>query len=96
MFNISFPNKTQLKIKNIFFIFLDRTRFNAFLTLNRIGPAGTVELFMEETHEHWSMLHCSLKKTHEPPFMSFSAQEVANCCFLQSCGRATINRKSHQ
>jgi len=57
MFNTSFSNKTQLKIKNIFFILLDRTRFNAFLALNRTGPAGTVEL--KKTHEQWSMLHCS-------------------------------------
>jgi len=33
MFNTSFSNKTQLKIKNIFFILLGRTRFNAFLAL---------------------------------------------------------------
>ena len=82
MFNTSFSNKTQLKIKNIFFILLDRTRFNVFVALNRTGPAGTVEL--KKTHEQWSM------------FMSFPAQEAANYCFLQSCGRATINRRSHQ
>jgi len=54
MFNITFSNKTQLKIKNVFFILLDRTQFNAFLALNRTDPAETVEhapLFMEETHE---------------------------------------------
>ena len=60
MFNISFSNKTQLKI-NFFFILLDRTRFNAFLALNRTGPAGTVEhhCSLKKTHEQWSMLHCS-------------------------------------
>jgi len=42
MFNTSFSNKTQLKIKNIFFILLDRTRFNTFLALNRTDPTGTV------------------------------------------------------
>jgi hypothetical protein len=54
MFNTIFFNKTQLKIKNIFFILLDRTRFNIFLALNRTGPTGTVEhapLSMEKTHE---------------------------------------------
>jgi len=76
MFNISFSNKTQLKIKNIFFILLDRTRFNAFLALNRTGPGGTMEhapLFIKENP--WTV-------DHAPLFMSFPAQEVANCCFL--------------
>ena len=91
MFNISFSNKTQLKIKNIFFILLDRTRFrfNAFLALHRTGPAGAVEhapLFIKENP--WTV-------EHAPLFMSFPAEEAANCCFLQSCGHATINRRSH-
>jgi hypothetical protein len=54
MFNTIFLNKTQLKIKNIFFILLDRTRFNIFLALNWTGPAGTVKhapLSIEKTHE---------------------------------------------
>ena len=41
MFNTSFSNKIQLKIKNIFFILLDQTQFNAFLALNRISTTGT-------------------------------------------------------
>jgi hypothetical protein len=63
MFNTSFSNKTQLKIKNIFFILLDRTRFNVFLALNRTDPVKTVEhapLFIEENPwivEHDSTVH---------------------------------------
>jgi hypothetical protein len=58
MFNTNFSNKTQLKIKNNFFILLDRIQFNAFLTLNRTDPAGTVKhapLFMEENP--WTVKH---------------------------------------
>ena len=51
MFNSSFSNKTQLKIKNNFyFILLDRTRFNAFLTLDQTRSA----------RNSGECLHCSL------------------------------------
>jgi len=87
MFNTSFSNKTQLKINFFFNILLDRIRFNAFLALNLIGPAGTVEHSLKNTHEQWSMT---------PQFMSFPAQETTNSCFLQTCGCATINSRPHQ
>jgi hypothetical protein len=51
MFNTSFSNKIQLKIKKYFFILLNQTRFNVFLASNQTGPAGTVKhapLFMEK------------------------------------------------
>jgi len=66
---------------------LDRIRFNVFLALNPTGPAGTVEHSLKNTHEQWSMT---------PLFMSFPAQETTNSCFLQTCGCATINSRSHQ
>jgi hypothetical protein len=61
-------NKTQLKIKNIFFILLGRTWFNAFLALNRNGSAGTGR---KATREQWSMVS-----------WVFSSQEAATSCFL--------------
>jgi len=87
MFNTNFSNKTQLKIKNIFFILLDRIRFNAFLALNPTDPTGTVEHSLKNTHEQWSMT---------PQFMSFPAQETTNSCFLQTCGCAIINSRPYQ
>jgi len=50
MFNTSFSNKTQLKIKNNFFILLGRTRFNTFLALDRTRSGRNSE----------ECLHCSL------------------------------------
>ena len=49
MFNTSFSNKNTIKNKKYFFILLGRTRFNAFLALNR-------------TRSGWNSgecLHCS-------------------------------------
>jgi hypothetical protein len=47
MFNTSFSNKTQLKIKNIFFILLGRTRFNAFLALINLADLSFISNWMK-------------------------------------------------
>jgi hypothetical protein len=47
MFNTSFSNKTQLKIKNIFFILLGRSRFNAFLALINLADLSFISNWMK-------------------------------------------------
>ena len=47
MFNTSFSNKIQLKIKNIFFILLGRTRFNAFLALINLADLSFISNWMK-------------------------------------------------
>jgi len=47
MFNTSFSNKIQLKIKNIFFILLGRTRFNVFLALINLADLSFISNWMQ-------------------------------------------------
>jgi hypothetical protein len=63
MFSTNFSNKTKLKIKNIFFVLLGQTRFNAFLALNRTGPAGTVAPFSHYKNQQRAA-SCNLRLCH--------------------------------
>jgi len=72
MFNTSFSNKIQLKIKKIIFlifIFPGQTRFNAFLALDRTWSG----------RNSGECLHCSVIP---PPTRS------TKCCFYKTCGTA--------
>jgi hypothetical protein len=56
MFNTSFSNKTQLKI--FFFVLLGRTRFNAFLTLDRTRFGWNNGECLHCSREQWSTTFC--------------------------------------
>ena len=56
MFNTSFSNKTQLKIKIFYlFILLGRTRFNTFLALDWTWSDQNNGECLHRSREHWSM-----------------------------------------
>jgi len=56
MFNTSFSNKTQLKI--FFFVLLGRTRFNAFLTLDRTRFGWNNGECLHCSRGQWSTTFC--------------------------------------
>ena len=71
---------------------MGRTRFNAFLTLNRTGPTGTVE--------HAPLFHCSLNKmdeqwSHAPLFIHFPITRSSKELLLVTCGCTTGNDGTH-
>jgi hypothetical protein len=72
MFNTSFSNKTQLKIKKYFLFYWVGPGSMHFLLWTGPGPAGTVENVSTVHVNNGVCLHC---------LCDSSAQEAASCAF---------------